>query len=183
MNLFYVIFSSFDLTKYFPQHCFLAHPQSPFFSRGGKPSYVCKTWYKVTVSFILMLRILDRKGKGGTFWTEWLQLFPELNVALNTSWIYFWFVAVVHKHFDFGTLSKDFLATLGRTSVLQCVLVLLSQWNSFYRIKFTTEPATRLDFVGKQRFLYWKCRDSEVPNLSLLPFNAEESAAISLRSF
>jgi hypothetical protein len=38
-----------------------------------------------------------------SFCTEWLQALPEFDLLLISSWIKFWFVAVVPKYFNFAT--------------------------------------------------------------------------------
>jgi hypothetical protein len=54
-----------------------------------------KTTDKIIRLYILIFKYLERRQEDKRLWTEWYQEFPEFNLLLISSWMQFWFVAVL----------------------------------------------------------------------------------------
>jgi hypothetical protein len=71
---------------------------------------------KIIVLYILIITFFDSRREGKRFWAKWWQALPKFNVVLISSWIKFWFIAVVSKYLNFATLlsfnTQNFFCTI-----------------------------------------------------------------------
>jgi hypothetical protein len=93
-------------SKYSPQRLFSNTHNLFFHSVRDRVSHPYKTTGKIMVLYILILEFLERRWEEKSFWTEWQQAFPELNVLLMSLWIRLWCVAFVPKYLNIATFSK-----------------------------------------------------------------------------
>jgi len=73
-------------------------------------SQAFRTVGEITLFYVLISTFLDRRWEDKRLRIERWQAFLEFNLLVMSSWMQFWFVAVVPKYLNFVTFMKDSLA-------------------------------------------------------------------------